>query len=201
MGPASRPAVDRRRSRYAERSDLAEPSRSKIAGWCIFSAQARGVAHGSASASTGSAPRARNSFSISTRPHRHAHPSGVLLRRLSERPGGLPHRARWSRVGNPRRDRAKRSHAAWSGHSLWRGDAARSGPGSTESTRNTRPAVERCSLHGRAPAAITSRTTADHPEAVFTDGRRRPTRSVADRWGCRNMHMNRAGRTGSRAIR
>ena len=68
---------------YAERSDLAERSNSAISGRRLFSAQARGVAHGSASASTGSAPRARNSLTISTRPHRHAHSSSVLLRRSS----------------------------------------------------------------------------------------------------------------------
>ena len=43
-------------------------SNSTISGRCIFSAHARGVAHNSASASPGSAPRARNNFTISTRP-------------------------------------------------------------------------------------------------------------------------------------
>ena len=42
-----------------------------------------GVAHGSASASTESAPRSNRSVTNSTRPQRHAHPSGVLLSRSS----------------------------------------------------------------------------------------------------------------------
>ena len=43
------------------------------------SAHASGVAHGSASGSIGSAPRASSSLTSSTRPQRHAHPRGVLL--------------------------------------------------------------------------------------------------------------------------
>src|ERR1700737_3339822 len=39
----------------------------------FFSAHARGVAHGSASASAESAPRSNTSFTSSRRPHRHAH--------------------------------------------------------------------------------------------------------------------------------
>ena len=49
----------------------------------IFSAHANGVAHDSASTSTESAPRSNRSVTNSTRPQRHAHPSGVLLSRSS----------------------------------------------------------------------------------------------------------------------
>jgi hypothetical protein len=49
----------------------------------IFSAHASGVAHGSASASIGSAPRSNRSVTNSARPQRHAHPSGVLRSRSS----------------------------------------------------------------------------------------------------------------------
>ena len=52
-----------------------------MSGRFIFPAQARGAAHGSASGSMGSAPRASRSFTISPRPQRQAQPSGVLWRR------------------------------------------------------------------------------------------------------------------------
>jgi len=62
------------------------PASNSITSPCfIFSAQARGRAHGSAPASMGSAPRSRKSLTSSIRPHRHAHPSGVLSSTVSRR--------------------------------------------------------------------------------------------------------------------
>jgi hypothetical protein len=49
----------------------------------IFRAQAVGVAHGSASFLSGSAPRASRSSTKWTRPQRHAQPRGVLFRSSS----------------------------------------------------------------------------------------------------------------------
>jgi hypothetical protein len=65
-------------------------SSSRISVRSIFCAQARGVAHASASASTGSAPRARKSVTSSTRPQRHAHPSGVLSSSVSRTSSRAP---------------------------------------------------------------------------------------------------------------
>src|SRR6478672_7330007 len=54
----------------------------------IFSAHALGRAHGSVSASTGSAPRSSNAFATDTRPQRQAQPRGVLFR-ISSRTSDL----------------------------------------------------------------------------------------------------------------
>jgi hypothetical protein len=65
----------------------------------FFCAQAKGVAQSSASASTGSAPRARNNFTRSGRPQRQAQPSGVLFSRASRISSRAP--ASSSAVANP----------------------------------------------------------------------------------------------------
>lgn len=56
-------------------------SNSRIVRWPFLFAHAIGRAHPGASASTGSAPRSRNSLTSSGRCHRQAQPSGVLSSR------------------------------------------------------------------------------------------------------------------------